>query len=88
MRHLTIDAEHAVRSADLASRWDTVVRGLEHTSDGRSALALADDVDKLLEGSTDAAALRHWRLASGLLPIPYRATYQVMTMDSRKVFVG
>jgi hypothetical protein len=67
MRSLNIDAGHAVRSADLAARWDSVIRGLEHTSDGASALALAGDIDALLEGSTDTSVLRNWRLASGLL---------------------
>jgi hypothetical protein len=67
MRSLNIDAGHAVRSADLASCWETVIRGLEHTSDGGGALALAGDMDKLLEGSTDSPVLRNWRLASGLL---------------------
>jgi len=67
MRSLNIDTRHAVRSADLAARWEAVIRGLDHTSDGTSALALADEVDLLLEGSTDSSVLRNWRLASGLL---------------------
>ncbi|MBL8793610.1 MAG: hypothetical protein JNM56_06885 [Planctomycetia bacterium] len=67
MRSLNIDAEHAVRSAELAVRWDTVLREFEHTTDGANALAFADDMDALLEDSTDSAVLRYWRLASGLL---------------------
>jgi hypothetical protein len=67
MRSLDIDARHAVRSADLAARWDSVICGLDHATDGVTALALADDIDALLKTSTDASALSNWRLASGLL---------------------
>jgi hypothetical protein len=67
MRSLHIDTAHAVRSADLAARWDAVIRGLEHTSDGETALALAGEVDALLEDSTDSSVLQNWHLASGLL---------------------
>jgi hypothetical protein len=67
MYSLNLDVQHAVRSADLAGRWDTVIRELESTSDGESAVALANDMDALLEDSTDSSVLENWRLASGLL---------------------
>jgi hypothetical protein len=67
MRSVNVDPGHAARSADLVARWDTVLRGLEQASDGAVALALAGEVDALLEGSTDSLVLRNWRLASGLL---------------------
>src|SRR5947209_5752479 len=67
MRSINIDPQHAARSTALAARWDAVLRGLEQAGDGASALALAGEVDALLEGSTDAPVLRNWRLASGLL---------------------
>lgn len=67
MRSLNIDTRHALRSAELAARWDTVIRGLGHAKDASSVLALAGEIDTLLEGSTDSLVLRNWRLASGLL---------------------
>jgi hypothetical protein len=67
MYSLNVDMQHALRSADLAARCDTAIRGLESMSDGESAVALANDMDALLEGSTDFSALHNWRLASGLL---------------------
>src|SRR4051812_25993838 len=67
MRSINIDTGHAARSADLAARWDSVIRRLEQTNDGADALALAGEMDAMLEDSTDSSVLQNWRLASGLL---------------------
>lgn len=67
MRSLNIKPAHALRSAELATRVRDAIWNLERADEGGDALSLADALDGLVSDSTDSAALRHWRLVSGLL---------------------
>ena len=67
MRRLNLDMKHAARSAELAGRFETVVRGLENGADGQDPTPLADDIDALLGRLTDCLGLRNWQIAAGLL---------------------
>jgi hypothetical protein len=86
MRSIKVDPTHATRSADLSARWDGVVREFENASDGEGALALAEEMETLLDASNDSPNLRNWRFACGLLramavDMSLRATAKVRGAD-------
>jgi len=76
MQSFNLNIEHAHRSAELASRWEALIRGLDGNAAAEESRSLLTDIEATLEESTDSGGLRNWQVALALLRV-WRADQDV-----------